>query len=143
MIIKAEKDINRVKSMVSLVLNREEFVSSIDINKFPTIALENYYEIVRELGSALILTEGFKPAGENAHKDLIDFLVKKKFILESEAYVFNSLRIRRNKSYYEGKTTEENYLADKLGDISSLIKKLKYSIKTKLNNKGDINVKRS
>ena len=72
MIIKVTPDKEKVKSILMLVENRGEFVSSIDIEKFPTIATENYYEIIKELVNALLLLDGLKTTGESAHKELID-----------------------------------------------------------------------
>ncbi len=83
MIIKVTPDIEKVKSILQLIKEREEFVSSIDQRKFPTNASENYYEILKELANALLLLNGLKTIGEYAHKDLIDYLInyQKVFVL--------------------------------------------------------------
>ena len=45
MIIKVTPDKEKVKSILQLIIEREEFVSSINHDKFSTNASENYYQI--------------------------------------------------------------------------------------------------
>src|SRR3989344_9155629 len=103
MIIKVTTDKEKVKSMLILIKEREEFVSSIDNEKFTTNTVENYYELIKELASSLILLDGFKSIGENAHRDLIDHLINYKDFSQEEIIFMNNLRIKRNNSSYEGK----------------------------------------
>ena len=127
MIIKVFPDKEKVNSILNLIKDRENFVSSIDPEKFATIVAENYYEIIKELATALLLINGFKAAGENAHKDLIDSLLKYGFG-EEEVMLMNDLRIKRNKSSYEGRQINKIYLQTKKNKFLYLIKKLKDAI---------------
>ena len=132
MIIKVTPDKEKVKSILQLIKEREEFVSSINHNKFSTNASENYYEIIKELANALLLLDGLKTTGEYAHKDLIDYLTNYEEFTESDILFMNDLRIKRNNSAYDGKKIDPSYLANNKNRILELIKKLKQCIKQKL-----------
>lgn len=132
MIIKVTPDKEKVESMLKLIRNREEFVSSIDIEKFSTIATENYYEIIKELATAVLLLDGFKTTGENAHKELIDYLSNYNELSEYEISSINDLRIKRNKSSYEGKSIDKEYLRNRKDKLLIIIDKLKKLIKSRL-----------
>ncbi len=134
MIIKVRPDLEKVKSMLNLIENREKSIPFLDFKKFPTIVMESYYEIIKELSSALILLDGFKSVGENAHKDLVNFLSNYS-ILEIEKFLIDDLRIKRNKSFYEGRMVDKFYLENKQKKIQGIIKKLKSLINNKLKEK--------
>lgn len=132
MIIKVTPDKEKVKSILELIKEREDFVSSIDHEKFSTNATENYYEIIKELASSLLLLDGLKIIGEYAHKDIIDHLINYKEFGESEVLFMNDLRIKRNNSAYDGKKVEPIYLINNKKRILELIEILKRTIKNKL-----------
>ena len=132
MIIKVTPDKEKVKSILQLIKEREEFISSIDHKKFSTNASENYYEIIKELANALLLLDGLKTTGEYAHKDLIDYLANYKEFIESDILFMNDLRVKRNNSTYEGKKIDSSYLTNNKNRILELIEKLKKTIKKKL-----------
>ncbi len=132
MIIKVTPDKEKVKTIFQLIKEREEFVFSIDHEKFSTNATENYYEIIKELANALLLLDGLKTTGEYAHKDLIDYLINYKEFTESDIIFMNDLRIKRNNSSYEGKKIDPSYLINNRKRILELVEKLKKSIKKKL-----------
>lgn len=132
MIIKVKIDRQKAESLFEMANLREKYFSATDFEKVPTMVAENYYEVIKELASALILLDGFKSIGENSHKDLIDFLEKYRFS-EGEIAFLHDLRIKRHKSSYEGKVIDYSYLMDKKNKIEEIIKKLKLLIKNKLN----------
>jgi len=132
MIIEVKFDLEKAKSMLYLIENRESSVLALNFKKFPTIVMEIYYEIIKELSSVLILLDGFKSVGENAHKDLIDFLSNYDAISEKERVFIHDLRIKRNKSSYEGKMIDKSYLENNQKKILEIIKKLKLLINKKL-----------
>src|SRR3989339_331811 len=133
MIIKVTPDKEKVKSILQLIKEREEFISSIDHEKFSTNASENYYEVIKELANALLLLDGLKTTGEYAHKDLIDYLVNYKEFTESDILFMNDLRVKRNNSAYNGKKIEPTYLMNNKKRILELTEKLKRLINDKLN----------
>ncbi len=132
MIVKVTPDREKVRSILQLTKERATFVKTIDHNKFSTNAAENYYEIIKELASALILLDGFKTVGENAHKDLIDYLINYKDFKEADIVFMNDLRIKRNNSSYDGKKIDAVYLVNNKGRILDLIEKLEKTIKDKM-----------
>lgn len=132
MIIKVIPDKEKIKSILELTKERENFVSTIDHEKFSTNATENYYEILKELTGALILLDGLKSIGENAHKDLIDYLVHYKEFSEGEIIFLQDLRIKRNNSSYEGKKIDPSYLRNNKNKIIEIIRELRRLIKKKL-----------
>jgi len=132
MIIKVTPDLEKAKSMLRLIKNRKEFVSSIDSTKFPTNAAENYYEIIKELVTAVLLLNGIKAIGEYAHKEMVEELSKYKELDELEINLINDLRIKRNKSSYEGKEIENSYLKNKKDKLLNIIKKLEIMLNKKI-----------
>ena len=132
MIIKVTPDKEKVKSMLQLTEERENFTSTIDHEKFSTNAAENYYEIIKELANSLLLLEGLKTTGEYAHKDLIDYLINYKEFTESDILLLNDLRIKRNNSAYDGKKIDSIYLINNKKKILDLIVRLKKIIKIKM-----------
>ena len=132
MLIRIYPDKEKVKSMLGLVGQREKFVYSVDKEEFSTIIAETYYEIIKELITALFLLDGLKATGENAHKEVIDNLIKYKEFSEDEIKILQDLRIKRNKSMYEGKLIDNTYIENKEKKLKSIIEKLKNLIDTKL-----------
>jgi hypothetical protein len=128
MIIKITPDKERVKSILKLIKRREEFLSSADSN-FPTIIAENYYEILKELATAILNLKGKKAVGKNAHKETIDNLSKYKKISEYDISIMQDLRIKRNKSQYEGERINSSYMENKKRELKKIGKKLKDIIK--------------
>lgn len=132
MIIKVSPDIEKAKSIKSLIGDRENFVETINIDKFSTIAAENYYEIIKELATAILLIEGFKSVGEDAHKELINYLSNYKKFSEEEIFLMQDLRIKRNKSSYEGKQINKEYVIYRKERFRGIIHKLKEILNEKL-----------
>ena len=133
MIIKVFPDKEKAKSILEMANSREEFLKEIGKTKaYSTIVPENYYEVIKELCLAIILTDGYKATGENAHKELIDFMRKYKEFNDFEIETIQDLRIRRNKSTYEGKPIEQIYLENKMDILIKIISKLKKILERKL-----------
>jgi len=132
MIIDVFPDKQRAKSMLELAENRYKFIQASDFSSFPTGKMESYYEIIKEISAAIILCEGFKATGENAHKDLFDFVFNKRLISEQELVFLQDLRNRRNKSYYEGKQITQIYLENSEQTILNIISKLRRLIMERL-----------
>src|SRR3989344_3576190 len=125
MIIKIRPDKERVKSMLRLIENREEIIASGTLGRFPTFLAESYYEVIKELAICILLLDGFKSIGENAHKEALEYLQKYKEFSEDELFLMNDLRIRRNKSSYEGKMIDESFIENHEMKLKMIIKKLK------------------
>src|SRR3989339_196930 len=115
-----------------LTKEREDFVKSIDHNKFSTNAVENYYEIIKELAGALLLLDGLKSIGDYAHKDLIDYLINYREFQQKDIIFMNDLRIKRNNSFYEGKKIDPIYLINNKDNLLNIIERLKKLVKSKI-----------
>ena len=124
-------DKEKAKSMLKMAINRQEAINSIKID-YPTIIAENYYEIIKELSSALLLLEGLKAIGENSHKEIIDNLEKFNKFSSYEISLLQDLRIKRNKSQYEGEPFDVSYLKNKKEILLKIIDKLKKEVKDRL-----------
>ena len=132
MIIKVKPDLKKAESLVKMAESRIKSVSLLDARQFSTIVAEMYYEIIKEFSSALILIDGFKSVGENSHRDLFDFLSTYKLFSEDEIIFIHDLRVKRNRSSYEGRDIEYSYLKLKQNKINKIIKDLKEIINNKL-----------
>ncbi|PIU72600.1 hypothetical protein COS79_01995 [Candidatus Woesearchaeota archaeon CG06_land_8_20_14_3_00_33_13] len=110
-----------------------EMVKQIDITKFASNVTKEYYEIIRELMTIILLLDGYKTFGEGAHRRLIGYLEENyKQFNSYEISLIDSLRITRNKISYNGFFVEETYIQRKLEDILKLINKLKEIVKEKI-----------
>lgn len=124
--IKITQDKERANSIVKMVERRERSLKDLErIKTDSTIIAESYYEVIKELCTAIALLEGYKFVGENAHKELIDFIGKGKNLETFYIQIIQDLRARRNKSAYEGRPIEEIYLESKKETLLKIITKLK------------------
>lgn len=132
-IIKITINKEKAKSMLKMVETTIEMIKTIDINKFPSNILKEYYDILRELMTILLLLDGYKTEGERAHKKLIEYIDQNyKQFTGHEISLLDDLRIKRNKISYDGFFIEKNYIKRRKEDIKTLIVKLEKIIKEKL-----------
>ena len=109
-----------------------EMIKQIDQTKFPSNLTKEYYDVIRELMSVILLLDGYKTIGEGAHKKLIEYLEDNyKQFEKNEITLINDLRITRNKISYDGFFVTEDYLERKTKGIQTIIPKLKEIIKEK------------
>ena len=107
-------------------------IKSID-SKFSSNITKEYYDVIRELASIVLLLDGYKTYGEGAHKKLIEYLqINYKEFSEYEISLMDDLRITRNKIAYDGFFVDKGYIERKAKDIQKIIDKLKDTIKKKL-----------
>lgn len=97
------------------------------------LIITDYYEIIKELITAILLTDGYKTL---SHRDLLDYL-KDEYpqFDENDMSNLNDLRILRNRVAYEGFFIEPSYLNRNENLFKSIIKKLKSILSIKLNKK--------
>lgn len=100
-------------------------------DEFSTILTENYYEIIKELATAILLIEGLKAVGDYSHKELLEYLSNYGFS-QFEINIMDDLRSKRNKSQYEGKQIEKDYLENKKEFFNKIILKLEETLNKKL-----------
>lgn len=135
MIIRISPDLEKAKSIFGLVKSRKSAMPSLKKVDFPTVVAENYYEIIKELIGISLLVDGLKAVGLNAHKDLIDKFSEYKVLNEQEILLVQDLRIKRNKSSYEGKQIEKIYLDNNENKLIEIVLKLEHYVKLKIGEK--------
>ena len=132
MLLKVFPDKEKAKSLFNMALEREKIIPNLDKDILATISAENYYEIIKELATAILLSNGIKAVGENAHKEIISSLQKYAKCNDEEISILQDLRTKRNKSMYEGKQINYSYLNNNKDFLIKIIKKLKEVIKNNL-----------
>jgi len=136
MIIKITPDLERAKSILNTAENTEkyikEIIKKIGIGENQNVLVREYYEIIRELASAVLLSKGFKAVGENAHKETIEHLSNFRELSSQDIFEMQELRIRRNKSSYEGEPVKSPYFENKREKFDNIISKLKNILKKSL-----------
>lgn len=73
-IIKTAPDREKAKSILKMVETTLEMIDTIDSRKFSSHVVKEYYEVIRELITVILLLDGYKTQGEGAHKKLIESL---------------------------------------------------------------------
>jgi len=132
-LIKVTPDKEKAKSILKMVDTTIEMIKVIDITKFSSNITKEYYDVIRELISVVLLLDGYKTYGEGAHKKLIEYLQTKHIgFSEYEILLIDDLRITRNKVAYDGFFVERDYIERKIRDIQKIIAKLKDIVKKKL-----------
>ena len=130
-LIRVTPNKEKAKSIMRMVDTRLEMLNSIDAKKYPAPLVEQYYEVVKELMTTILLLDGFKTLG---HRELIEYLQEKykKQFGEGEINFLNNLRVTRNKISYNGFFVSTEYLDARRNKIFNTINKLKKIIKEKL-----------
>lgn len=131
LVIKKSIDLEIVKSLKSLVDIR---LTNINGVKEPTLRVEAYYEIIKELLTALLIGHGYK---SYSHECLVSFLEEhcSTNFTKADVHLIDQLRIIRNDIAYRGAFVEKDYLLRNEKRIGIIIDKLKQLI-------GDGNEKR-
>ena len=133
-LIKITPDKQKAESILKMVKTTLEMLKSIDVNKFSSNVIKEYYDIIREMMSIILLLDGYKTFGEGAHKRLIEYIGKNyKEFTNYEVLLIDELRITRNKITYDGFFVQADYIERKTKDILKIIAKLNAIIKNKLN----------
>lgn len=132
-LIKITPNKGKARSILKMVETTLDMVKLIDIAKFSSNVTKEYYDIIRELISIVLLLDGYKTYGEGAHKKLIDYLDENyKEFDDYEISLIDDLRTTRNKISYDGFFVEKDYIKRKIKDIRVIIGKLKEIIKRKI-----------
>lgn len=76
-LIKVTPDKEKAKSILKMVETTIEMITVIDSTKFSSNITKEYYDVIRELISVVLLLDGYKTYGEGAHKKLIEYLQTK------------------------------------------------------------------
>lgn len=132
-LIKITPDKEKAKSILKMVDTTLEMIRLIDIDKFSSNVTKEYYEVIRELISVILLLDGYKTYGEGAHKKLIEYIQNSYSELsEYEILLIDDLRTKRNKISYDGFFVNKDYISSKLKNIQEIIRKLRNIILNKM-----------
>jgi hypothetical protein len=120
-VIKAEKDIQKVKALVKMSNSNLEYVSKLVIDeKSATIIFVNYYEALRQILEAMSLSEGYKVFSHEAYT----YYLRNKNE-ESISMKFERLRKLRNGANYYGKFIHKDVVENAKIEIGEMVNLLK------------------
>ena len=132
-IIKTAPDREKAKSILKMVETTLEMIDTIDSSRFSSHVVKEYYEVIRELITVILLLDGYKTQGEGAHKKLIEYIGNNYAEFKvHDIMLIDDLRIIRNKISYNGFFITDDYLERKKEDILALIDNLRVIIYKKL-----------
>lgn len=132
-LVKVTPDEERAKSIVKMVNTTLELVKTVDTVRFSSNVVKDYYDVIRELLSVILLLDGLKTQGEGAHKKLIEYVGRAYSLFsEHELSLIDDLRIARNKIAYDGFFVPHDYLPRNKKAIETIIDKLKRFVDERL-----------
>lgn len=127
---KIKPDKEKAKSLLQIIQLREKNIGTMKADEFATLVVEGYYEIIKELITALMSIDGWKTV---SHELLVGYL--EKFYKEfsgAEIYVIDQLRKTRNDIAYRGVMIQQDYLTRNRKAVLQIIDKLKQVIQKKI-----------
>lgn len=123
-------DVEMAKALLKMMDTRLKATESLDKEKFTSIVVEGYYEIVKEGVTALMSIDGYKTL---SHEVLVAYLKEfYKNFSEYEIQFIDQLRQLRNKIVYKGFFVQYEYLERNENQIKSIISKITKLVESKL-----------
>ncbi len=129
---KIEPDKERVRNMLKMIDTRQEFWDSLSViidDKYSSILIEGYYEIIKELLTAYLNLNGLESSN---HECLVRYFQKQNPELNVEAEKMDELRQIRNKIDYRGFFVKKEFFEKNKLEYQHIIKLLKKLIKEKM-----------
>ena len=122
-LIKITPNPERVKSILHMANLLEERITLQDKEKMAALVTVDYYEIIKELLTAILLLEGYKTL---SHKSLIAYLEKNYNAAfgKDEFILMDDTRKLRNDILYYGKQVDKSFLINHEGRLKIIISKL-------------------
>jgi len=131
--IQVSPDVQKAKSIMKMAETTINMINALDEDKFPSNIIKEYYDVIRELSTALILLDGYKTFGEGSHKKLIEYINEKyKEFNSSDIFFLENLRVLRNRIAYDGFFVQKDYLVRNKPSIIKLVDKLKSITTTRI-----------
>lgn len=129
---KARIDKEKANSLMDMAQITLERLNSIDKLKYPSNTLTDFYDILHKLMESYSSLKGLKFKGENAHKELIDYICQELFNSQDRIFL-QEVRQFRNQIAYEGFNIDKNYLERNIKKIEGYIQFIINKINSKLN----------
>jgi|SRR3989344_1220802 len=129
-LIKITPDKEKARNILRMISLLEERIRKQDSQKMAALIIADYYEIIKECITAILLVDGFKTL---SHKDLIDYIKERypEFNMHETSFL-DDLRVLRNRIAYEGFFVDYSYLARNELLFKKIIQKLKDLLEKKL-----------
>jgi len=119
-------DQNKVKSLQKMCSVRQRMIAAIPIDEeTASLLVADYYEIMKELLTALLLQQGFKSAN---HECLITFFEHTHSSYVYEIKMLRQLKDIRNRVLYDGLFVRKEYLIRNQLEFNHLIKLLHHHL---------------
>lgn len=119
-IFRISKSLPRAKSLMDMAADR---LADIKSERKTYKIVEQYYEVMKELATALMYADGFKTL---SHKSLFSYLGinYSKSFGKDELFLMDETRKLRNDILYYGKQVDSSFLINHEEKLKSIIKKL-------------------
>jgi len=136
-IVQTSPDKERARSLLAMVgvrLAAIELMSKSDSAKFSSKIVEEWYEALFELATALLAADGYKTKSDivGAHVETINFLRKNYPLNEDEITLLGELRVKRNGIKYHGKNIPPEFIQSRLLLLKKMLNSLKRLLAEKL-----------
>tara|TARA_Y100000310_G_scaffold336419_1_gene420920 strand:+ start:3250 stop:3642 length:393 start_codon:yes stop_codon:yes gene_type:complete len=128
-LINVKPDKEKAKYLLEIAELIQERLNLVDKEKFASITLTDYYDIIHQLMEAITCLEGIKFKGESAHYQLIRYICER-FNLPHNPFL-QELRIYRNKVCYDGLQINKKNIKFNKEKVEKIISFLKEIIKSK------------
>lgn len=123
-------DKEKAKSLLQVVSLREKNINAMNSDEFATLIVEGYYEMIKELITAIMSVDGWKTT---SHELLVGYLAKfYKDFSYAEMQIIDQLRKARNDISYRGVRIKPDYLTRNRDSVLKIINKLKQTVQRKL-----------
>lgn len=126
-LIRVTPDRERAKSILKMTEIILERIRETNKKKYPSLVLVDYYEIIKQLLTAIALLDGYKAL---SHKALIEY--SKKYLFPWEYELVDKIRRIRNRINYEGYFLDYDFLERNEVKIIELVDKLRRVLTEKL-----------
>ncbi len=130
-VTKTYQDTEKAKALQKMIALHEKRAQLTPLPEMATLLVEEYYEIVKELITAILSCDGWKTT---SHELLIGYLAK--FYSEfnaAEIMLIDQLRQMRNDIDYRGVMINPEYIERNQTKILNIIKKLKTTVNKRIN----------
>lgn len=127
---KIRSDMEKARSLMQVIALREKNIGMMNPEEFTTLIVESYYDIIKELITAIMSIDGWKTI---SHELLIGYLAEfYKDFSPAEIHTIDQLRKTRNDISYRGVTVRQEYLSRSRPFILQVINKLKQIVSKKM-----------